>query len=135
MGKRYADLMERVIANSVLSIENFWNGSPCWEWLGKTIASRNGGGRSYPVMTRRIKGKPRNVRVHRVILTEVKGEKLRDSHVGAHLCNNPFCVNPEHLRRDTQRGNMRQCVEEGRHVSGFAVMHTLRDFDDLECAA
>lgn len=125
--KRYTDLADRIIANSVLSIEHYWvdpatgESSPCWEWVGKTVASRTGSGRRYPVLSRRAKGRgPRNVRVHRAVLAEIHGVRMTRVHVAAHQCNNCCCVNPMHLRRDTGSGNMVQCVREGRHNSNVA---------------
>lgn len=136
-GRRYDSMQERIIANSALSIEHFFEDpdtgetSPCWEWLGKTIASRNGTGRRYPVLTVYVKGKgPRNVRVHRLVLIEFKGLRMTKVHVAAHRCNYTFCVNPMHLRRDTGSGNMVQCVREGRHNS-----NPVNDFENLEAAA
>jgi hypothetical protein len=136
MAKRYSSMQERIIANSVLSPEHFYQDpdtgevSPCWEWTGKTIASRNGTGRRYPVLTVKVNGKVRNVRVHRLVLVEFKGVRMTKVHVGAHRCNYTFCVNPEHLRRDTGSGNMRQCVREGRHNSNPA-----NDFEHLGAVA
>lgn len=131
MGKRYADLMERVIANSVLSIENFWNGSPCWEWISARKKSRTGSNRSYPCISVWVPGKGSRLRpAHRMVLQVLKGVRMSKVHVAAHLCNNFNCVNPNHLERKTQVENMLQCVAEGRHNSNVA-----NDFDDLECAA
>lgn len=134
--RRYKELIDRVIANSVQSEEHFWTNpetgetTRCWEWTGKLVASRNGTGRLYPVMTVKVKGKVRNKRVHRAVLEEVKGLRMEEHHVGAHHCNYTPCVHPEHLRRDTQSGNMQQCVREGRHNSNPA-----NDFERLESAA
>lgn len=34
-----------------------------------------------------------------------------------HICDNPLCVNPEHLRAGTQSENIKDCVAKGRHKS------------------
>ena len=133
MSRRYASMVDRILANSVASVENFYQGTPCWEWLGKTKRSRTGAGRAYPALTVHVKGKgPRNVPVHRLVLDVFKGKPLRRTQVAAHQCNNTFCVNPEHIKPATQRQNMAQCVEEGRHNSNPANDFHLLDtpFDD-----
>lgn len=128
---------DRIIANSVLSEEFFWTDprtgetTACWEWCGKTIASRGGKGRAYPVLTMAVPGRgPRNVRVHRLALEVFRGVWLVKRQVAAHLCNYTFCCNPMHLASKTQAENMQQCVAEGRHNS-----NPFRDFDDLDMAA
>src|SRR5689334_21007911 len=103
MARRYDSMEDRIIANSALSLVNFHNGTPCWEWTGKLKKSRNGSGRAYPSINLWIVGKgARNRPAHRVSLEVFKGVRMTKVHVAAHLCNNPFCVNPEHLKRTTQ---------------------------------
>lgn len=114
---KYVDLCERIIANSVLSADNFYNGTPCWEWVGKF---RNG----YPAITRRYKSGPRkgkvyNTGVHRLAIVVFKGRRMTPKMVAQHLCNNKQCVNPEHLKGGSQASNVRQCVEDGRHKTPF----------------
>ena len=105
---RYTSMMDRIVANSILAIDSFYNGTPCWLWTGKRVPSRNGF--LYPVMTIHIKGKgTRNVRVHRAVLGLIDPKR-----VGMHLCNNTLCVSPHHLADGTQSQNMQQRVAEGR---------------------
>lgn len=119
VGGRYASLRDRIIANSVLAPPEsgrILNGTPCWEWAGTLNAA------GYPRMTLRRKrgprkGKVRGVLAHRQSLIEFKGVKLSRRQVCKHLCNNPLCVNPEHLEAGSQSSNMKQCVREGRHNS------------------
>lgn len=117
---KYASLQERIIANSVLSDECFYNGTPCWVWLGKT--SR--GTLKYPEMTMRYKlgprkGKVHNVRVHRKVVEVFKGRRVTPKMVVMHLCNNSLCVNPEHLKGGSLASNTQQCVRDGRHKTPF----------------
>lgn len=118
---KYADIRERIIANTVVAPEgmgNIINRSVCWLWVGALNSS------GYPRMNVRMKRGPRKgkvvvVLVHRVVLTEFKSRVMSGRLKAMHLCNNPPCVNPDHLEGGTQRKNIRQCVQEGRHWSGF----------------
>jgi hypothetical protein len=111
---RYASIRHRIAANAALSTESFYNGTPCWIWTGKTSTSRNGF--KYPLMTMRVDGKVKNVRVHRLVLKET-GYRVTKKTIPMHLCNHTLCVCPDHIRGGSQRMNMRQCVAEGRHNS------------------
>lgn len=115
---KYASLIDRIIANSILSDENFYNGTPCWEWIGRVTTNRSG--TKYPRMARRLTKGPRKGRVtmefaHRVVVRNIKGRRLTKRMVAMHLCNNSLCVNPDHLGGGKQTTNVRQAVREGRH--------------------
>ena len=52
---------------------------------------------------------------HRVALALKLGRDLRDGEVTRHKCDNPPCVNPDHLEPGSTLENMRDCVDRGRH--------------------
>ncbi len=112
MAKVYADPVQRLLANSVPEGE-------CWRWTG----SYNNVNR--PRIAVRLAGKAKWITVARFIAQFVHGMRWGKNaarrKVGAHSCNNGWCVNPEHVEGSTQKRNVRQCVAEGRHVSGFKV--------------
>lgn len=116
---RYANIGERIIANSTLSHDTFYDGTPCWVWTGK-LNSTSG----YPVMTTRWKkgprkGKVHNIFAHRESLKFFRGVKVGTRYVVMHKCNVKTCVNPMHLERGSQMKNMQQCVADGRHQTPF----------------
>lgn len=112
MVRKYGSLEERIIANSVLSEEDFHNGTPCWIWIGKR-SSRG----DYGHINLWLDGRHRTLKAHRVSLHVFRGASLDDPNVGIHQCNVSLCVNPMHLLLDTQSENMKQCVRDGRHNS------------------
>lgn len=88
-----------------------WNGSipepntGCWLWLG--YVDHRGYGR--------INRGGENRKASRI-----SWEAFNDRHLGAnelalHRCDNPGCVNPEHIFAGTHLDNMRDMVRKGRH--------------------
>lgn len=112
MARKYASVQDRIIANSVLSTESFFEGTPCWIWIGVVDE------RGYPRMSMRKPGKrtPTPMRAHRVSCEAFNGP-IPDGHVVQHRCNVQTCVAPLHLKAGTQSENMHQCVADGRHNS------------------
>ena len=81
--------------------------SGCWHWTGKK--NENG----YGVMT--VEGV--ETRAHRAMFFQANPEMDRQMHV-LHRCDNPQCVNPEHLFLGTQADNMRDMHNKGRFRGG-----------------
>lgn len=57
----------------------------------------------------------RTRRVHRVMLELKLGRKLAAGECVRHTCDNPPCVNPDHLVVGTQRDNVQDAIARGRH--------------------
>lgn len=115
---KYASVAERILANSVPSDELFHDGTPCWVWLGATNA--NGYGRmNFRYKSGPRKGKHYQMLAHRAAVHHMTTRRITPRMVVLHLCNNPSCVNPAHLKGGTQRRNVQQCVRDGRHKTPF----------------
>ena len=49
------------------------------------------------------------VQYHKLTFADIEGKVIR------HLCNNPSCVNPEHLVLGTHKDNTQDMIKAGRH--------------------
>jgi hypothetical protein len=75
----------------------------CWEWQGNKDKQGYG----------RISHNYKKVKVHRLAYEVHYAEPLGDL-LCCHKCDNPSCVNPNHLYAGTNADNMRDKVERGR---------------------
>lgn len=81
----------------------------CWNWLG--FKNRYGYGQFYVPSIRR------QPVAHRIALM-IRGIDLQPTDVVMHLCDNPSCVNPDHLRIGTHAANIADMVSKGRQARG-----------------
>src|SRR5882724_11171101 len=81
----------------------------CWEFIGARHTQ------GYGLL--RYNGK--QARAHRVAYDLVVGD-IPDGIQVLHICDNPPCVNPEHLFLGTDQDNMNDKVMKGRHSYGEA---------------
>jgi hypothetical protein len=98
----------------VQDIERFWakvsrgNPAECWNWKGGANARGYG----------RFKVGRRLYSPHRIAFELAYGRivECRDYHgtVVMHLCDNPRCCNPAHLRAGRQIHNVRDMIAKGR---------------------
>jgi len=79
------------------------DGDECWIWQGYFSP------RGYGV----IHWRGRTIQAHRFSLESAVGP-LKDGELARHKCDNPPCVNPQHLEPGTQQDNMDDMWRRGR---------------------
>lgn len=95
-------------------------GSGCWVWT----RSRDRGG--YGEF--RLRGK--RVRAHRYSW-ELKNGPVPEGMCVCHTCDNPSCVNPDHLFLGDQSVNMKDCSRKGRAAFGERTANAKLTEDDV----
>jgi hypothetical protein len=73
----------------------------------------------------------RNYRVHRIVCERTQGQAPEDKSVAAHLCGNPACVAPTHLRWASQAENLADRVNHGTMIRGTKARHAKLTDEDI----
>lgn len=101
-----ADLLKATLFNRSRLAEN-----GCWEWVGYKASGGYGA----------ISQGGKNVRAHRVSYEAYNGP-IPKGMVVRHTCDNPACINPDHLILGTQRQNVADREARGRRdVKGSQI--------------
>lgn len=96
--------------------DKFWNKvvktGTCWIWRGYKLKSGYG-------TVKRVRLHPRPLLAHRYAFYLYHG-KFPDNNC-CHTCDNPSCVNPNHLFDATQKDNVKDMIIKGRGLRGSRV--------------
>ncbi len=81
----------------------------CWEWKGVRFWNNYG----------RFELDGMDLKAHRVSYIIFNNITLNDipfskNCIIMHMCDNPKCVNPKHLRRGSQKENIQDCINKKR---------------------
>lgn len=81
----------------------------CWEWQG--TKDRDGYGIFGYENRMRLVHRLAYEFYHQTTEEEMKGK------IVMHICDNPSCVNPDHLKLGTQKENIHDCIKKGRRAN------------------
>lgn len=88
--------------------------SGCWEWQGHRSPSRAAKDPTIGYAVGYYRGK--NRALHRVMVS-IFQRALLPGEIAMHICDNPPCINPDHLRIGTPRENQHDMIAKRRNVS------------------
>jgi hypothetical protein len=86
----------------------------CWNYTGSIINT------GYPQICWRENGRKRYKLAHRIIFEQFKGP-IPEGREVCHSCDNPRCVNPEHLWHGSRAQNMKDAFDKNRTKNTFTL--------------
>jgi hypothetical protein len=97
-----------VVLNRIKRKILFYGPNKCTEWAGAKDT------KGYPLITIYRKGKRTTQHASRALIEQLLEEKLPDYVIVCHTCDNPECLNPEHLFLGTHQDNAQDMINKGR---------------------
>lgn len=92
----------------------------CWIWFGAwTAATKSSRWVGYGCVRRNGK----TALAHRTVYSEANEIRLSDKDVVRHSCDNPCCINPEHLVIGSMKDNSQDAIRRGRWNPGRGERH------------
>ncbi len=85
------------------------NENSCWNWKGYLCAPK----KIYGLTSSTLDGKKKKILAHRLAFRLWKGDIPQGMFI-LHSCDNPLCLNPDHLHIGTPKKNMDEMKERGR---------------------
>lgn len=106
-------MKDKNYSNTLFKLKNSYKtiANGCWEWIGS--CSHNGYGRMYLPETKKVE------QAHRVSWKIFKGA-IPNGLLVLHKCDNPPCINPEHLFLGTYKDNSDDKIKKGRANWGIS---------------
>jgi hypothetical protein len=110
----------KVIVTSNIPKNHYNLTEPCWEWIG---ADNGKQGYGHFMLNRKF------IRAHRISYEYFNGP-IPDKLMICHKCDNPSCVNPEHLYPGTSKDNQNDCVKSNRKQDVKGSKHGMATTDE-----
>ena len=98
----------------------FYSDNGCWIW-NKCLNQNN-----YGV----IRARGKNYLAHRLSFEIFKKENPKNKFV-CHKCDNPLCINPEHLFLGTQKDNLKDAKNKNRMINGESHYRSKLKINDI----
>lgn len=105
MARQTKPIMQNFIQHFLHSKEG------CWEWTAFTMSSGYG---TYTDLRFVKMFGMKTMLAHRLSWSFFRG-KIPEGLQVLHKCDNPKCVNPDHLFLGTQKDNIADCIQKKRH--------------------